>query len=522
VPRYRLRLTKRLALWSATALVAASLAAAQTPAAAQMQVPANTVTVDVSGSSLANMTSIPLSLTPAFDPAITDYVLRCQTGINAVRVTLFADGATIRVLGLRGASVAIQEDLVENEALVIVARAPRSLMANQPSQADFEDENARVSYWIRCLPHDFPQLKVTKPGSPSPGWYLTGNVNSIGGSGAYAMVLDANGTPVWYQPTTRQALNVTPLSDDRIAWMSSAGPGFAAFEIYSLSSQSARWLAAPTPPTDFHELHPMPNGDLMMLSDPLTPNVDLSSLGFSASATIFDCLLQEVDPQGRPKWQWRASDHISPSDSTHPFATQASGQPAYDVFHCNSIDTDPSSGNVLLSARQTDSVYLIDRKGTILWKMGGNSLNLDGAQTLTITGDPQGAFHAQHDARFQPGGDVSLYDNQSWNASLAARGLVYHVDARAGTATLVWSYSAPDGHNASATGSFRRLSGGDDNVIGWGAKRDTLFTEVNAEGKILLEVTFPSGEFAYRVIKTAVRTFDHSLLRATAGLTPRA
>src|SRR5438132_3603131 len=150
--------------------------------------------------------------------------------------------------------------------------------------------------------------------------------------------------------------------------------------------------------------------------------------------------------------------------------------------------------------------------------MGGTSFNLDQAQILTITGDPEGAFHAQHDARFQPNGDISLYDNQTWDATLAARGVEYHVDSGAGTATLVWSYQSPDGQNSRATGSFRRLNGGADNVIGWGFKVDALFTEVDAEGNLLLNVAFLGGAAAYRVQKVGLTALYHNLLRSTAGL----
>jgi hypothetical protein len=208
-------------------------------------------------------------------------------------------------------------------------------------------------------------------------------------------------------------------------------------------------------------------------------------------------------------------------ESTRQSAAQYGDQTVYDLFHCNSIDTDPARGLVLLSARHADAVYLIDQPtGRTIWKMGGTSFNYDHAQILTITGDPQGAFHAQHDARFESNDDVSLYDNQSWDATLPARGVEYHVDSATGTASLVWSYQSPDGQNSNATGSFRRLDAGTDNVIGWGVKAGTLFTEVDAQGNLLLNVAFPNGEFAYRVQKVVLTALDHDLLRATAGLPP--
>ena len=468
--------------------------------------------VAVVGSPLSDVKSNPLSLSPSFDPTITDYVWRCKSGINRIQLTLTAiSGGTITVDGSTGPAGVVQESLIENQALVVSAPDPSNL------------SGPPVQYWMRCLPHDFPQLSVTKPGTPPPGWYLTGAVVPAGGSGTYAMVLDNNGTPVWYrQPASPDVFDVTLLTGGTIAWASyGAGTADAAFEAFDLGTTATSWLKAPVSPMDFHELEEMANGDLMMLSSPLKSNVDLTALGLSSGATIIDCVVQEVDPTGQLVWQWRASDHISVSESTHPMSTKVNGQAVYDTFHCNSIDTDFTSGNVLLSSRHTDSVYLIDKtSGKIIWKMGGNSPNHDNAQILAIADDPEGAFHAQHDARFQPNDDISLYDDQTWDVSLAARGVEYHIDTDAGTATLMWSYTSPDGQDSKATGSFQRLDGGNDNVIGWGIKANTLFTEVDAAGNILLNVTFPSGDLAYRVQKVAIAAIDHGLLRATAGLPP--
>jgi len=487
------------------AFVAASLVSLGVSKEARAGGSADAVAIQVSGSALGNLTSSPLGLSPNFAQSITDYFWRCQSGINRIELILTAvSGGMLSVEGMSGRIVALEESLIENQALVIRAPDPDNT------------RGAPLQYWIRCLPGDFPQLTVSKSGAPQAGWYLTGNINSVAGSGTYAMVLDSNGTPVWYRkPFGLGVLDVTRLTRDAIAWLSN-GNGF---ESYNLSTHATSWLTAPIPPTDPHELEPMSNGDLMMMSNPTIPNVDMTALGLSSSATILDCVLQEVDPYGHLVWQWRASEHISVAESTHP--SKLEQMLIYDPFHCNSIDIDPVSGNVLLSARHTDAVYLVDKSsGAILWKMGGNAVSEAGSQILAIIGDPQGAFHAQHDARFQPNGDVSLYDNQTWDPSLAARGVEYHIDAKLGTALLVWSYQSSDGHNSAATGSFRRLNSGTDNVIGWGFKPGPLFTEVDAAGNILLNVTFPNGEFAYRVQKVGPTALDHNLLRATAGLAP--
>jgi hypothetical protein len=522
----RLPFVKRFALLAIPALLAnLAVAAGTTVVSAGGSVDA--LNVRVLGGSLGNITTSPLTLSPTFAQATTDYVLRCHSGINAIQVTLSAASAGKIAVGKdRGSSVTINENLLENQALIISGPgrggSNDSSASGQSGQSDWAHPSGGAQYWIRCLPSDFPQLSVKKPGSPDPGWYLTGNLNSVAGSGTYAMVLNNNGTPVWYRRSIRPgAANVTLLAKDEIAWNGLGVIQNGAFEVFDLETQSTHWLSVAGIGLDFHELQPLPNGNLILLSSPLRSDVDVTTLGGGSHGTILDCLLLEVAPGGQIVWQWRASDHISVRESTNGYPVQFGSITAYDAFHCNSIDVSPSSDSVLMSARHTDAVYKINKAtGTIEWKLGGNSATVDNEKVLAITRDTQGAFHAQHDARFRLNNDISLFDDQTFHSGLAARAVEYHVDAAAGTATLVWSYAAPDGGNSAATGSFQRLSQGNDNVIGWGVKPGTLFSEVDGSGTLILDVGFPSGEVAYRVVKVPSKMLRLDLLRATAGLPP--
>jgi len=362
-----------------------------------------------------------------------------------------------------------------------------------------------------------------RPGKPPPGWYLTGNIGVADGSSTYAMILDSNGTPVWYQKTAGQgAINVTPISKNLAAWSSNPGPGFGTdphgtFSVFNLATQRTRPLRTSTRPLDFHELLPLTNGNYLLLATPLRPAMDLRSLKLGRNQTIVDCLIEEVTAAGRLAWKWRASDHISVAESIHPFPVTVDRQPTYDVYHCNSIDR-AASGDLLLSSRHTDAIYRIDRQsGRIAWKLGGNAVVGDDEVRLAIRGDSEHGFGGQHDARFEPQGNVSLYDNHTW-VSGPARGVVFHVDPRARTARLVWQYKATDGRRSAGTGGFRRYAGGKDNLITWGLGMPKLFTEVDAKGKLLMEAAFTNGEAAYRTVKTPLGEFDHDLLRRTAGL----
>src|SRR5262249_26371625 len=153
-------------------------------------------------------------------------------------------------------------------------------------------------------------------------------------------------------------------------------------------------------------------------------------------------------------------DHIDPvRESTLP-----GGGAVVDVYHCNSIDVN-ADGDVLVSARHTDSLFLISKAtGQIVWKLGGTAYSQDGAQLIAIQNDPHVAFYRQHDARFRPNGNISLFDDQSGKPG-PARGVEYQLDLAAGTAQVVWQYEGSA--SSAAMGSFRRYADGT-NLVGWG------------------------------------------------------
>lgn len=491
---------------AATVLACAALAGAALLPAATVQAVAPTddaVHVRVAGGPLAALTTQPMALSPAFDPSTRDYVLRCAAGTNRVTLSLTASaGSILATPGASGHTIAIPVTLAESQAAILETRSG--------------------AYWVRCLPHDFPVLSIDRPRTPPVGWYVTGNVTgaTTGTSGRYAMVLDSAGTPVWFMPVPAGLIDADVLPNQTLAWSPDLGPGVGAipdgaFTLLHLATQTTQSLRTPTPPLDPHELLQLPNGDVMLIASPLRSGMDLAPLGASmtpASGTIVDCVVQEVSPSGALVWQWRASDHIAISESTSPQLLPIGGHRVADVYHCNSIDEDPSGAGVLISVRQASGVYDVSRaSGDIEWKLGGGAPAEAGVLHLTVTGDPEHAFSEQHDARFQPGGRISVYDDHSLLPG-PARGVEYTLDPAAGTARMDWEYANPGGVSAFATGSFRRILGGTDNIIGWGFAAGSGFSEVDRSGRLLMSVTFPNGEFDYRVIKVAPSALSPVLL----------
>ena len=469
---------------------------------AQAAVPNDAVVVNLSGS-LTAMSSAP-AFSPAFSVANTDYAIYCKSGVNIITLTFG---------GVHPANATVS--LGENQALVVASRGQQ--------------------YWIRCLPHDFPVLHVAGSGS---GYYLTGNLNpsTAGTSSPYAMVLNGSGAPVWYRKVTGGPVNVEALANDTVAWMPLNGPGIGVdasigYELYQLDTQTTTTVFAPLKPTDPHELFPMANGDYMVIGSQVTQLSTPFDYAGTTYSAIVDCVVQEVTSRGTLMWSWQASHHVALSEVVHGAGVAVNGQQALDAFHCNSVDVDAGTSNVLVSMRNASAAYFIrrisngtlDQDGPILWKMrgcGNGNAGADGEPVLSMQSDPEGCFDAQHDARFQPNGDVSLYDDHSYQSGGGARGVEYSIDTQHGTATWQWQYppspqSSPV--NAGATGSFRRYAGGADNLIGWGVRTGSGFTEVDQNGSVLFSMTFPNGEVDYRVVKTPLSSLNLGWLRATAG-----
>ncbi len=555
-PRRASRATARAACLAAAAtLLAAALAAV--PAAVHASVPADTEAIAVTAGTLSTVT---VSSSPggvqtqpkAFDTATHDYALRAcaNTGKS---LTFALSGSGLRVGTQSGSTIDVSLSTTAGEAVVVTT--------------------ASTQYWFRCLPSDFPPITVATHGSPSPGWYLTA-VNSHNsasgtsvGTGLYAMILDANGTPVWFSTQSTLESNFQQLTGSTFSWgfFQNGNPPFV---LYRDDTQTYTTLG-PQPTShwsglheDSHELLHLANGDFMMLASPVTPNsvTFTDASGTSHTGPIVDCVIEELNAAGGLVWSWDAyyDHHISPSET---FLGGGGTGAAYDVYHCNSLDIDPAASNpsladVLLSARNVDAIYKINRasglpSGKVLWKLGDDhatGTQLTAAQTTGSDHEPllsttfltgEDTFGGQHDARFQSGG-ISFYDDHTGQPTTSggARGVVMSVDGTHDTATESAEFPAPDsGAPAFATGSFRPNAGGTgDNVVGWGFRNDLAMSEFdNSTPPVdVRDIYFntsasapcgpsvgPSGTdcyYTYRFLKLAPSAFNIDLLRATVGV----
>ena len=406
------------------------------------------------------------TLDPTFDPATPDYATRC-TGSPTTQVTTTGAGPVT----VGGATFP----------------GPVSLNAPLVAGQELQITHAGTTYYVRCLPADFPSYSAAVPGQPQ---QTNGYMLDLG---AYSVVFDTHGVPVWWAPGVSAPGSGEPnfsefLNPTTIAW----GQHNASFQLVSLNGKLKGTVGGGAVALDTHDLELLPNGNYLgierMTRDcPAVPSqcVDLSSWGLSSQAKIINNIIVELTPAGHVVWSWSVADHIDVATANANWHNEFP-----DVIHMNSIQYD-GHGGVIFSARHFDAVYRIDMAtGAITWKLGGTPT----AQNLTVVGDSKAdLFSGQHDARIFPDGSLTVFDDGT-GAHRPPRAVRFIINTETHTATEVEQVTDPQAPSTACCGSAVKLPGGNW-VISWGLV--DFMSELNPQGVPQLTITYP-GQFSYR------------------------
>jgi hypothetical protein len=223
---------------------------------------------------------------------------------------------------------------------------------------------------------------------------------------------------------------------------------------------------------------------------------DLSPLGGPKEGVVMEGIAQEVDIEtGEVLFEWHSLEHVGPDESYYkPYYRNRkyrSGSSRFDYFHINSIEVDHDN-NLLISARNTSAVYKVDRKsGEVIWRLGGKKSDFKMG--------PGTRFTSQHDARRQPDGTLTIFDNGTPpKVQDQSRGIALELDEDNMTATLVRVYTSPDKPLAFALGNMQVLPNG--NVfISWGGA--PIISEFSHEGELLFDAHYPPNVESYRAFR---------------------
>jgi hypothetical protein len=458
-----------------------------------------------SATALAISVSTTPSNYPAFSSTISDYVIRGCPAAGGVPVSVTADP---------GDAVSVDNQAPQTGTFTATA----NVTTGQEFTVVETSGTTTVGTWyMRCLPSDFPDFTSSVTGTPQAQFYLTG-ITKPGATEGYVAFFDANGVPIWWRSTapTVAFANVT---SGYVAWTTAAVANNDEYlgepvPVVNLNGKQVGTITSPDGAPDIHELQSLGGGDMLVIVDEDKCCVNLSSWGsgFPSNATIVDPVIEELSPQGTVLWSWDTAAHLNPVKETAPqwySLLQTTGSP-YDVYHMNSVSY--QKGSLLVSFRHLDAIFGISMStGGIFMKIGGSK----DAASYTVQNDPVftagGTLCGQHDARIVSATTITVHDNGT-GCGRAPRAVEYSLNTTAKTATLVTSLTDPRAPSSPCCGSARLLSGGDW-VIDWGG--NPLFTELTASGTPVYTVNWTDpGAFAYRVTPIMPGTYTAAQLRA--------
>jgi hypothetical protein len=340
-----------------------------------------------------------------------------------------------------------------------------------------------------------PVVKIRTPAhDTAPGYIFLAPKMAVAQAGP--MIMDNQGQVVWFHPLTRTK-GVTDFRAQRykgnpvLTWwrgrLSNVGVGNGWYVIYD---DSYRPIAEVRPGHglvgDVHEFR-LTARDTALMTIYHRRHVDLRSIGGPKDGLIWDGIVQEVDiPTGRVLFEWHSYPEIGIKESySNPPKKQLGTKPfPYDYIHVNSIDEEPN-GNLLISGRNTDAVYEVSRRtGKILWRLGGKK--------STFRLGPGVRFAWQHDARRQPDGTITLFDNGAAPpVHKLTRILVIRLDEQHKRATLVRSYHHPKRLLSPFEGNAQFLPDGHI-FVGWGGW--PYVSELSKNGRVLFDAYFGHGK----------------------------
>jgi hypothetical protein len=400
------------------------------------------------------------------------------TGESFIPSRPFKSGERVTV----SAAVAGSASGAASTSFTIARQAPIS----QKEFANVPGDSRAVQHYSTAPTLTPSSVRVTTPAKAgaSPGYFFLAPYQGTGAPGP--MIVDQSGNLVWFRPLAagQSATNFQVQSyagKPVLTWWQGRilrlGFGQGENLIYDSSYRKIGSVRAGNGySADLHEIRITPQGTAWIDAfDPIQMN--LARVHGSANGVLTDGIVQQVDIKtGLVMWEWHALGHIALSESHNPVPHSY----PWDYAHLNSADPGPA-GDVLVSVRNTWTLYDIDlRTGAVRWRLGGSHSSFKaGAGTH---------FYWQHDAEFQPGGLISLFDNgSSPPKEKQSRGLLLAPDTASHTVRLVKALVNPrQTLLAESQGNAQTLPAGNW-LLGYG--RLPNFTEFDSSGHVLLDAT---------------------------------
>ncbi|MEI6696670.1 MAG: aryl-sulfate sulfotransferase [Bacteroidota bacterium] len=385
-------------------------------------------------------------------------------------------------------------------------------------------------------------------------------------NGTQAFLIDTADSPVTYKTwnftsTTKNAYSCYLIPGDTLvrttSYQVSGAPGSGGItgRVQKISwSGAIAWDFSYSSSTTqlHHDICPLPNGNVLMISYDLKTAAEATLAGSSTSAIFWSEKIIEVQPTGATTgnivWEWKLWDHICQnySSAKNNYVSTIIDNPQLlninyagtgslpDRFHMNGIDFNPALNQIVVSMHFMNSVFIIDHSTTTAQAAthsGGNSGK--GGDFLYRWGNPAsyGAsgtanFSTVHDAHWVPSDNLNFpnylcaYNNQGGTSGKTAidiwnppyNGYNYSLTAGSSYAPTTYSSRFNTAFTATNEGNSHQLPNGNILVCNF---QGSIY-EVNAAGTNLWTKTSATSSHAYRYSKCYVRA---PIASATASAT---
>lgn len=338
-----------------------------------------------------------------------------------------------------------------------------------------------------------------------------------------SLILDNEGTPFWFRPLSSpnlmntdfrmQTLNGKPVLTfwqgtlaTPPAYTNAPGGSSEPDSCYYILDNTYAVIKTVSArlgfTSDIHEFLLTPYNTALFLSTKSVP-MDLTPYGGPKDGFVQDFAIQEIDLNtNRLVFFWDALDHIPLTDSYEPASSATSSGNIWDAFHLNSIGLTDSLNEILVSGRNTWTIYKINKiSGNIIWHLGGKQTD--------FTIEPGAEFSWQHDARFLPNNSISMFDDNS-NGQPApgpsSHGLILQLDLNAMTASVHRTYFHDPNITVASQGNVQSLPNGN-KFIGWGQSQyyseydEAGNTEIDPSLNLLYDAQMPGNNYTYRAYR---------------------
>lgn len=136
---------------------------------------------------------------------------------------------------------------------------------------------------------------------------------------------------------------------------------------------------------------------------------------------VVDCIIQEVR-NGVVIFEWHSVDYPEFYRSSNTGNMFSDATKVQDYLHINSMFIDPADNNIIISARNNNQVFKIDRTtGDVMWRLGGSNSD--------FPLKPEQTFLRQHNATITDNGKtLILFDNGDLDLRPYSRVVEYNLD----------------------------------------------------------------------------------------------